>query len=187
MTLMVVVLIMATASSYAFDVIEFGPKETRISGMIKYSVIGKYKASFDAFKGKISVDELSHDVRSVYLEIQVSSIDSNCRWCDGIVRSRQLLYTEKYPQIIFKSNEIIREGADYRVQGTLQMHGVTKSMTFPFKVNIVEERHKNFLDLNGTWVINRKDFGVIWSALFDRGGILVGDNITVDWGIRRCM
>ncbi len=108
-----ILLIGNSGLTYASNVIEFGPKESRINGSIKYSVVGKYLASFDNFKGKIAIDEKSYVVQSVDLEIQVSCIRSNCSY------------------------------------------------------------------------IYRKDFGIIWNALLDKGGILVGNNITVDWSIRR--
>ncbi len=173
--------------SYASNTIEFGPKETKINGSIKYSVVGKYQASFDHFKGKIAIDEKSYTVQSVELEIQVSSIRSNCSWCDKIVCSKRLLYTEKYPEIIFKSNAIIKDGSGYHVRGVLKMHGVEKSMTFPFKANIIEDHGQKFLDLSGNWEIYRKDFGIIWNALLDQGGVLVGNNVNVQWAIRRAL
>ncbi len=172
--------IMASSSSFAAGVIAFGPQETKINGSIKYSVIGRYNAQFNDFKGRIEVDEISHQVQSVYLEIKTATIESDCKWCDRIVRSDQLLASAKYPTITFKSSEIIQEGAGYMVKGVLDLHGVKREVSFPFQATMKDKS----LDIKGQWQINRKDFKIIWNKFLDQGGVLVGNYITVDWGIK---
>jgi len=172
--------------SFALDVITFGPKETKIDGSIPYSVIGKYKAQFRAFKGRIGLDENPWRIQSVYLEIKASSITSNCPWCDKLARSHRLLNASKYTEIIFKSEKIIHDEGGYKVKGILAMHGIKRRMTFPFDVKIINDQRsqEKWIDLKGTWVFNRKDFNIIWNRILDRGGVLVGDNVTVNWGIK---
>jgi len=184
----VLALLLGTGTDQAFaqDIVIFGPGETRIEGAIPYSVIGKYKAQFRVFKGRIALDGISKRVQSVYLEIDASSIRSNCPWCDKIARSRRLLFTTRYPKIVFKSDKIIHDESGYKVRGILEMRGVKRTMIFPFKVErIIDQKTKlETLDLKGSWVINRKNFNIIWNRVLDRGGIIVGDNFTVDWGIK---
>ena len=176
----------ATALSYGEGVITFGPKETKIIGSIPYTVIGKYIAQFSAFKGRITLDEKAYQIQSVYLEIEASSIESNCPWCDRVARSRRLLYTAQYPNIIFKSDQIIHDANGYRVKGVLGMHGVKRRMAFPFQVEIIIDQRtkRKELDFKGTWSINRKEFNIIWNKYLDQGGIIVGDHLKVDWGIK---
>ena len=94
-----IVFLMSAVHSYASGLVVFGPKETQIKGSIKYSVIGRYNAQFASFKGRITLDQGSNLIQSVYLEIAAASIESDCKWCDRIVRSDQLLATDKYPKI----------------------------------------------------------------------------------------
>ncbi len=166
--------------------IAFGPQETQINGSIKYTVIGKYRANFERFKGEIAFDRQTGQITSVQLVIEAETITSNCDWCDKIVRSEQLLHTEKHPYIIFKSSEIIKDNNGYRVKGTLEMHGVKKEAVFPFEAEIAEggEARGRVLTVSGKWLINRKDFDIVWNKILDKGGILVGNDITVDWGIQ---
>jgi polyisoprenoid-binding protein YceI len=175
-----------SCQSNAQEIVTFGPRETKISGSIPYSVIGRYKAQFSAFKGSIILDDKLQRVRAVYLEIEASSIKSNSPRCDRIARSRRLLYTVRYPKIIFKSDSIAQDENGYKVTGVLGMHGINRRMTFPFKAEIIidQKTKRKIFDLKGSWRINRKKFNIIWNRYLDRGGILVGDYFTVDWGIR---
>lgn len=171
-----IILWITIGQALADQSLSFGPKEAKLNGSIKYSVIGNYNAHFEAYQGKIGFDEDTGKVRSVYLEIDAGSIKSDCGWCDKIVRSKQILAVTQYPRIIFQSSEIIKNDAGYLVSGVLEMHGRRKQMSFPFDVE-----DGNF---KGRWVINRKEFDITWNKILDQGGVLVGNHITVDWQIR---
>jgi polyisoprenoid-binding protein YceI len=172
--------------SFAAEIITFGPKETRIDGSIPYSLMGTYKARFGVFKGRIILDGGSRRIQSVYLAIRVDSIHSNCPWCDRAIRSRRLMNAAKYPYIFFKSSKIFHDQGGDRIKGVLEMHGIQRTMTFPFSITIINDQkyRRKMVDLKGSWTINRKYFHIIWSKLLDRGGIIVGDNFTVHWGIK---
>lgn len=183
---MLLIIFFSIADCYGSEIIEFGPEETEITGSIKYTVIGKYRSNFDQFRGEITLDGKTESIESVYLEIEAQTIESSCKWCDKIVRSKQLLYTEKYPKIIFQSNQIIKDENGYSVKGTLDMHGVKKEIIFPFEVEITfdDEAQQKLLTIGGKWLIKRKGFDIVWNKLLDKGGVLVGNYITVDWGIK---
>jgi len=166
---------MGELRSYAGEVIAFGPQDARIEGSIKYSLIGRYVAHFDHFKGRIVLGDGARRIESVDLEIEAGSVRSNHPWCDRLARSRKLLNTALYPKIIFKSDRIIRDGNNYEVKGVLEMHGIKRKMSFPF--------HVERAVIKGRWNINRKDFNIIWNKYLDQGGVLVSDIFTVDWSI----
>ena len=159
--------------------VEVGPQDAVIKSSIKYSVIGSYVAEFDEYKGAITFDQETDEIQSVDLNIDSASIKSNCSWCDKIVRSKQLLHVEEHPQIIFRSDEIIRDADGYQVKGILDLHGEQRELSFPFIVSRVEDQ----LIAKGQWVIERKEFKIIWNRFLDKGGVLVGNTITVDWEI----
>ncbi len=172
--------------SCADESITFGPRETKIEGSIKYLALGNYTAHFKDFKGQVIWDENSRQVRSVYLNITAASIKSEHPRYDRLALSRRLLYARRYPKIIFKSDKIIRDGSGYKVEGVLEMRGIKRRMLFPFKAGIAidEETKRKILEIRGRWVINRKDFNIIWNKYLDQGGVLVSDDFIVDWGIR---
>ena len=171
--------------SYADRIIAFGPNETKMEGSIAYTVLGKYKAQFRNFRGRIVLNEHTMEVVAVSLRIKANSISSNSSWCDRLAKSRRLLNALKYPEIIFRSEKITRNEKGLWVKGILEMHGIKRHLTFPFSAQMREDlkSKRKFLDLKGSWSINRKRFNIVWNRLLDKGGIIVGDNFTVDWGL----
>lgn len=174
------------AQCRAQEIILLGPRETKMEGTIPYTVIGEYKARFRDFKGKIVLGEKLGRIQSVDLEIKVNSIQSNCPWCDKIARSRRLLNAARYPKIIFRSDHITHDRKGFKVKGVLEMHGIRKIMTFPFHMVIVNDQktRRKSLHFNGRWSINRKDFHIVWNKYLDHGGMVVGDDFTVNWAIK---
>ncbi len=178
--------ILGQVKSYADGMITFGPRETKIEGSIRYTVIGQYRAHFDIFKGRIDLAGKSQKVQSVYLEIEAGSIRSRHPWCDKLARSRRLLNTARYPKIIFKSDKIIFDESGYKVKGVLELHGIKRRMIFPFESRVILDQisGRKILVLKGSWDIERKDFNIIWNKYLDHGGLVVSDEFTVNWGIK---
>lgn len=160
---------------------ELSCPESTIKASIPYNMIGKYKAVFSSCQGRIVYDNESKQVISVDIKIDATSIRSNCAWCDRIVKSRRILETAKYPELIFKSDSFTLKKDGYWVKGLLTVHGKTQPLESAFEVIEADDR---WLIISGTWQIRRKRYGIIWSKVLDHGGIVVGDVVTVNWRVR---
>jgi polyisoprenoid-binding protein YceI len=162
------------------------PDLSSVKGYVKYTVVGKYRAQFEDYSGVFIFDPNDLKDSSVTLKINTRSIKSSYAHLDDIVRSKQILNAEQFPETIFQS-KAIRKGEkenEYIVTGDLTLHGVTREIAFPFTVELSADNPDNqHVKASGVWIINRKDFGIIWNALLDKGGILVGNHLTVDWKI----
>lgn len=168
-------------SVFADVSLTFGPEISNIKGSIKYSVVGRYDAVFEKYEGRLVVDQHSQLIKSVFLDISSASIKSTQPSLDKIVRSKQLLDVQKFPAITFQSQTIEKIKNSYQVTGQLTLHGVTRAITSPFSAVVGND---GVLTVKGEWLIKRKEFGIIWNRLLDKGGILVGDIITVNWEIK---
>ena len=159
-------------------------EESFVKGIATYTLIGKYNAHFEDFEGRIIFDPKRISRSSVYIEIKTTSIKSNFPVLDKIVRSSRLLDAAEYPKIIFQSTRCVKTEDGYRVKGILNLHGIEKEIEFPFSLEEMISAEGDFLEAQGKWNINRKDYNVIWHKTLDKGGVIVGDTITVDWKIR---
>ena len=168
-------------NAYADATYAFSCHESSIKGAVAYSVIGMYRSIFRECSGKIVYDSLKSQVKSVEISIITTSIESSCKWCDNIIKSKQVLNAAAYPVITFKSDNFENKEDGPWASGVFDLHGITKNLRFPFDL---KEQNDNTLSLTGTWDLRRKDFNIIWNRWLDYGGILVGDYITVDWQVK---
>jgi len=164
-------------------VIEGG--ESYLSCSIKYTFVGRYNAFLEDFTGTIYFDPKRIENSSVTMTIKTASVKSEHPTLDRIVRSKRLLDAAQYPEITFHSDSIIRRGEDYEVEGTLTLHGVSRTIVFPFILEgpIIDGGNRKYIKAWGTWDIPRKKFNIVWSKLLDYGGIIVGNKVMMDWEV----
>ncbi len=167
-------------AAYADTTYGFSCHESSIKGAVPYVVIGTYRSIFRECSGKIVYDILKNQVKSVELSISIAGLESNCKWCDDIVKSKRVLDAASYPVITFKSDHFEKKKDAPWTSGIFNLHGVAKNLRFPFELR---EQKDNSLSLTGIWKLNRKNFNIIWNRLLDHGCILVGNYITVDWHV----
>ena len=92
---------------------------------------------------------------------------------DNHLRKEEYFDVGKYPAINFISTKITTDGAEpgtYIIFGRLTMKGVTREISFPFKVT----QQTNGLTFSGKFNINRKDFNVGGSAA------VLGNNVELN-------
>jgi len=103
---------------------------------------------------------------------------------DEHLRSADFFDVAKYPTMTFVSKKVAKAGKDkLKVTGNLTLHGVTREVVLD-----VDELSKESKDpwgniRRGTTAstkINRKDFGLTWNKELETGGVLVGDEITIN-------
>ncbi len=161
------------------------PGPSHIKGSIKYSVVGRYHAEFNKFSGVLYYDPAQKKLVGVSLTIENASLQSRFDNLDRIVQSPRLLYVEKYPTTTFHSKSMVPvEKNKYIVTGDLSLHGVTREISFPFSAEgPLPKDAPAGISAKGLWIIPRKDYDIYWHEILDKGGILVGNHLKVDWEI----
>ena len=81
---------------------------------------------------------------------------------------------------------IYKKDKQYFVKALVTLKGVKKSLILPFNLaGPFEDRQSHrYVKASGHWIINRKDFNIVWNPVLDKGGIIVGDHITLNWKIK---
>lgn len=142
---------------------------------------GKTRGSFKAYRGTIMYDEKHPSHSTVSLVIDTSSIDTGVKGRDDDLKGPNFFDVKKYPRIRFESRKIERSGEDsFRVTGTLTMHGTERQVTIPLKQvsGLVTDPFKNErIIFEGSLTLNRKDFGVIGPAFWNRA---ISEEVDID-------
>lgn len=164
----------ASAVTYAFS--NDGSELTYVGA----KVTRKHDGGFEAFRGKIQLVENEPTKGSVEVEIDTASITSDEEKLTGHLKSEDFFHVEKFPKAKFVSTAIVAggpEGATHTVTGNLDLHGVTKSITFPAKIRPSGET----VDADAEFAINRKDFEIVYPGMPDD---LIKDDVLIKLKIR---
>jgi polyisoprenoid-binding protein YceI len=128
-----------------------------------YSVLAKPLGTFHSFSGDIIAGAQPLGASSVRFVIDAASIDTANARRDKHLRSEDFLFVAKYPKITFRSTAITKDGTGYLVQGELELHGVTKSLTIP----VTLEQRQDEIVVQGSVALNRRDFGVQYNSVLN--------------------
>ena len=98
-------------------------------------VASKTSGTFSDIKGKILIDANDLAKSSVEAKINMLSVNSSHAKRDEHIKKPEYLDVEKFAEMTFVSKKIEAKSKTEGVMtGMLTMHGVSKEMTFPFKV-----------------------------------------------------
>ncbi|MHB1511536.1 MAG: YceI family protein [Acidimicrobiales bacterium] len=120
------------------------------------------------------------------LNIRAASIDTRNADRDAHLRSNDFFDMDTYPEITYASTAVELTGdGRYRVTGDLTIKGVTRPVIIDFEYtgNAVDPYGNQRIGLEGTTSVNRKDWGVNWNAALEAGGVLVSENVTLEFDV----
>ncbi len=100
---------------------------------IQHMNAGMFYGRFNEVEGKLTLDEAQPGNSSVEVTVQAASVDTNSTKRDQHVTSPDFLDAKQFPTISFKSEEVSREGGLWKAKGMLNLHGVSKPVSFEFE------------------------------------------------------
>lgn len=167
-----------TKSNWTID-----PTHSAIEFSVKHMMISKVKGAFNKFDATISADASDLTTADIDFTIDVASIDTKNEDRDNHLRSADFFNVEQFPTLSFKAAKIEKTDEDeYAVTGDVTLHGVTKQETFAitFEGQGKDPWGNEKAGFSGTGKIKRSDYGLTWNAALETGGVLVGDQITIN-------
>lgn len=139
-------------------------------GFVASKVTLTHFGGFAEFAGVVTLPAGEIEGGSVEVTIQAASIFSDAEKLTGHLQSADFFDVENIPEASFKSTKIAKADEDYSVTGDLNIHGVTKSVTFPAKISADAEK----LSVAAVFTINRQDFDLKYPGMPDN---LIRDNV----------
>lgn len=165
----------------AQDTYKIDPVHSEVSFKVRHA-LAKVSGRFAKFSGTVKVDIADISKSSVEVSIEAASINTDNEGRDKHLKGADFFDVEKFPTITFKSTSVkeVAKGK-LEVTGTLTMHGVTKTITFPITNAGTQPGMKpgtvlaGFVD--GALTLNRSEYGVKY------GIPLVGDEVAISLNI----
>jgi len=149
-----------------------------VSHLVVSSVDGRFKEA----TAKIDLDDADLQKSQVSVEINAASIDTGDQKRDDHLKSPDFFDVKKFPKLTFKSTKIAKAGAGYKLTGDLTIRDVTKSVTLDASVSapVKTPWGNQARAAKVTGKIKRGDFGLKWNKALETGGVVVGDEVTIN-------
>jgi polyisoprenoid-binding protein YceI len=155
------------------------PTHSEIQFKVKHLVISTVTGYFRTFEGSVETETEDFDGATVQFSADTASIDTNQAQRDEHLKSGDFFESEKHPKISF-TGKLAKAGSEsYTLKGDLSVKGITKPFEFAVEYggNMTDFYGNNKSGFEVTGKINRKEFGLEWSAVTEAGGVVVGDEV----------
>ena len=160
------------------------PAHSSAQFSVRHMMISNVRGGFGSVQGSVAYDSQNVAASRVDVEIDATTINTLENARDTHLKSPDFLHVEKYPTITFKSKTVTPDGdGELRVKGDLTIHGVTKEVVLKVEGPSTEEKDpygNARIGASATTKIKRSEFGLMWNAALETGGILVGDDLKID-------
>ena len=163
---------------------QIDPKHSSAQFAVTHLMISTVRGEFHQLNGTVVVDDADISRSSVNVTIDATTVDTREPDRDKHLMSADFFDVAKYPTMAFKSTKVESAGPGrLKITGDLTIRGVTKQAVLEVsapKSPIKDPWGLQRTAVSGSTKINRQDFGVAWNKTLDAGGVVVGDEVSIN-------
>ncbi|EKN65327.1 hypothetical protein BABA_21066 [Neobacillus bataviensis LMG 21833] len=171
-----------TKTKWALD-----PSHSSVDFSVRHMMIANVKGTFNSFNATIEADPADLTTANIEFSIETGSVDTRSKDRDGHLVSADFFDVENHPNMTFKATNIEKtDEGEYNVTGDLTLRGVTKQETFAvtFEGQGKDPWGNEKAGFSAQGTLNRSDYGLVWNAALETGGVLVGDKVKINLQIQ---
>ncbi|MSU35888.1 MAG: YceI family protein [Pedosphaera sp.] len=166
----------ATAPSSPTTGKEYAIRAGSTIGFTGSKVTGSHKGGFKNFAGNFRIAD-GKLAGTPELKIAMKSAWADNEKLSGHLKSPDFFDVEKFAVTTFTVTSVVPEGAQHKVTGNLNLHGVTKSISFPADVQVAADA----VTLKTEFAINRREFNINFPGMPND---LIRDNVVLNFDIK---
>jgi polyisoprenoid-binding protein YceI len=181
----VFLIILAVSLSSAQTEWKLDKAHSAVTFTVRHMVISDVTGSFKDFTLTLKSAKDDFSDASVESVIKVASISTDNDYRDKHLKSEDFFNAEKFPEIRFKSVAFEKVGENkYRITGDLTIRDVTKTVTFDAVLQGTLKTDRGLLSAwKATTVINRFEYNLKWNKTLETGGLMVGQDVTINMNL----
>jgi len=158
------------------------PTHSEVQFKIRHLMITHVTGSFGKFSADVETTDENFETAKINFSAEVDSITTNNEQRDGHLKSADFFEASKFPTLTFVSTKFERiSGEEYQLSGDMSFHGITKNIKLHVEHGgVIKDPWGNTrtgFTVEGK--INRKEFGLVWNAATEAGGLVVGEEVKI--------
>jgi polyisoprenoid-binding protein YceI len=158
------------------------PMHSEVGFKVKHMMFTNVSGKFDNYDVTITTEEDDFKNAEVVFSADISSINTANADRDKHLRSADFFNVDENPKITFKGTLFGQPSGSYELSGDLTINGKARNVAFPVDFSGLMKdpwgNTKAALSFEGK--INRKDWGLVWNAALETGGVLVSDEVRIN-------
>jgi polyisoprenoid-binding protein YceI len=163
--------------SWTFDL-----AHSRVGFSVRHMMFAKVHGRFNAWSGAATAPDAGLDGAQVTAELDVASIDTGHEQRDGHLKSPDFFDVARFPKITFRSTRV----EPHALHGDLTIRGVTRPVTLELEDGGTgkDPWGNTRRGFSAKGKLDRAAFGLTWNQAIEAGGVLVGNDVTVELDVQ---
>ena len=145
-------------------------------------LVSRVTGTFTDWEGTITTepDDWSHG--SVDVRIRTRSVDTNNERRDNDLRSGNFFLSDSFPEMTFRSTAVKVAGDSISLTGDLTIKSTTRPVTLTgsYLGRAPGREGRDRIGFTVATRINRLDYGLTWNRAAEGGGLVLGDEVTIE-------
>jgi len=156
------------------------PTHSEIQFKVRHLMITNVTGSFGRFAAEVETEGDDIETANIKFTAEIDSITTNNGQRDAHLKSADFFDAANYPELVFEGRGLkkIKE-EEYELSGDLTIRGTTKPVKLKVEHGgVIKDPWGNTrtgFTVEGK--INRKEFGLVWHATTETGGLVVADEV----------
>lgn len=171
-----------TLTKWAIDA-----SHSEITFKVKHLVISTVTGKFNSFDASMETDGDDIEDANIRFEADINSIDTNNEDRDNHLKSDDFFNAKEHPKLVFESRSFKSSGeGEYKLIGDLTIRGNTKTVELDVEYggSVQDPYGQTKAGFEVTGKINRKEFGLTWSAVTEAGNVVVSDEVKLVFSVQ---
>jgi polyisoprenoid-binding protein YceI len=147
---------------------------------VRHLMITNVTGSFEKFDATLEASSEEFSDAKITFEADIDSINTNQPQRDAHLKSADFFDAENNPKLTFVSTSLQKKrDNEFTLNGDLTIRGVTKpvSLDVEYGGSVNNLYGQNTLGFEIAGKISRKEFGIVWNAPTEAGGVVVSDEV----------
>lgn len=169
------------SATQAWDI---DPSHSSANFKVRHLMVSHVRGELGPIAGTVWIDDQDVTRSRIDVSIDARKIATRDEKRDEHLRSVDFLDVANHPTVTFKSTRVERgAGDELRITGDLSIHGTTRpaTLTVDSLAPAVADPWGN--TKRGAMAhakINRKDWGLAWNVGLEAGGVVVGEEVSIE-------
>ena len=146
---------------------------------VKHLMITTVTGQFTSFEGEMESTTEDFSDAKISFSADVNSIDTRNEQRNEHLKNDDFFNAADFPKILFQNGSLSKSGDNYSLTGDLTIRNTTKAVTLQvsYSGKMTDPWGQTKVGFEAEGVIKRKEFGLMWDAVTEAGGVVVSDDV----------
>jgi len=161
----------------------YDASHSHVGFKVRHLMITNVKGEFSNCSATVTTEDDQFESAKIKFSAEVSSITTGSEQRDGHLKGTDFFDADQFPAIEFESDGMTKNGkSSYTINGKLTIKGITKDVeVIAVASDMVKDPWGQIkIGFELTAIINRGDYGLVWNAPLEAGGMLLSDDVYIN-------